>query len=159
MFKNAFEDLDVLVCFAVKANSNIAVLRTLGQLGAGADIVSGGELQRVLDAGIPAHKLVFSGVAKSNEEIANALEAGVMQFNVESDAELDAISLIASKLGNIANVAIRINPDVAADTHAKISTGKRGDKFGVDWGGNGYTYLQDWKCTTLRGRLSFVEPE
>ena len=133
LFKNAFEDLDVLVCFAAKANSNIAVLRTLGQLGAGADIVSGGELQRALDAGIPAHKLVFSGVAKTDEEIANALEAGVMQFNVESDAELDAISVIASQLGNTANVAIRINPDVAANTHAKISTGKRGDKFGIDW--------------------------
>lgn len=133
VFQDAFSDVDSLVCFAVKANSNVAVLRTLGDMGAGADIVSVGEMQRALDAGIPANKLIFSGVAKEDHEIEAALTHGILQFNVESDAELDAISRVATRMGKTAPIAIRINPHVVAETHEKISTGKKGDKFGIDW--------------------------
>ena len=127
----ALEGLDAGICYAVKANSNGAVLRLMGDMGAGADIVSGGELQRALRAGIPAHRIVFSGVGKSAAEIELALDAGVARFNVESRAELDLLQALASKHGALARASVRINPDVDALTHAKISTGKSENKFGV----------------------------
>lgn len=122
-----------LVAFAVKANANLAVLRILASEGLGADVVSGGELQRARAAGIPADKIVFSGVGKTRAEMALALEAGVYQFNVESEPELDALDEVARGLGRRAPIALRINPDVSAGGHAKISTGKAEDKFGVAW--------------------------
>ena len=127
----ALKDMDAGICYAVKANSNGAVLRLLGDMGAGADIVSGGELQRALRAGIPADRIVFSGVGKSADEIKQALDAGVARFNLESRAELDLLQAIASSRGLVARASVRINPDVDAMTHAKISTGKSENKFGV----------------------------
>ena len=127
----ALEGLDAGICYAVKANSNGAVLRLLGDMGAGADIVSGGELRRALLAGIPADRIVFSGVGKSTDEIEQALDAGVARFNLESRAELDLLQMLASARGVAARASVRINPDVDALTHAKISTGKSENKFGV----------------------------
>ena len=131
VFADAFSGLDTLVAYAMKANSNQAVIRTLGQLGAGADVVSGGELARALAAGIPAERIVFSGVGKTAAEIDAALSAGIYCFNVESEPELHAISTRACAMGQLAPVSFRINPDVDARTHAKISTGKKSDKFGI----------------------------
>ncbi|QPB24328.1 diaminopimelate decarboxylase [Rhizobium sp. 007] len=119
------------ICFAVKANSNVSVLRLLSDLGCGMDIVSGGELERALAAGTQPSKLVFSGVGKTRAEISRALAVGIHQINVESPAELDAIRDIARSLGRRAPIVFRVNPDVDAKTHAKISTGKKGDKFGI----------------------------
>ena len=130
-YKNAFSAQDALVCFAVKANSNQAVLATLAKLGSGADVVSMGEIRRAIAAGIPANKIVYSGVAKSQEEIHYALSLGILQFNVESEPELELISKVATSLNTTAAIAFRINPDVCAQTHAKISTGKAENKFGV----------------------------
>ena len=129
--KDALAGLDAGICYAVKANGNGAVLRLIGEEGAGADIVSGGELQRALRAGIPAERIVFSGVGKTDAQIAMALQAGIARFNVESRAELDAIQRIAATNGCVARASVRINPDVDALTHAKISTGKAENKFGV----------------------------
>ena len=129
----AFEGMDCLIAYSVKANGNLAVLKTLASEGCGADVVSGGELKRALTAGIPAEKTVFSGVGKTREEMALALEQGIHQFNVESGAELMALSDVAASMGKIAPVALRVNPDVAAGGHPNISTGKSGDKFGVPW--------------------------
>ena len=131
VFARAFEGLDTLVCFAVKANSNIAVLKTLADQGAGADVVSGGELKRALVAGIPVDKIVFSGVGKTKEELTSALNAGVMQINVESVPELEALNEVAQSMGVQAPVSIRVNPDVDAKTHAKITTGLSENKFGI----------------------------
>src|SRR5260221_3983451 len=131
VFADAFADVPAVVCYALKANSNQAVIATLARLGAGADIVSGGELKRALAAGVPAGKIVFSGVGKTKEEIAAALAAGIYCFNVESEPELAALSAIASETKRTAPVSVRINPDVDAKTHAKISTGKAENKFGV----------------------------
>lgn len=131
VFAEAFADIDALVCYAMKANSNQAVLKTLAGLGAGADVVSGGELARALAAGIPAQKIMFSGVGKTAAEIDAGLDAGIFCFNVESEPELHAISARASASGRTAHVSFRINPDVDARTHAKISTGKKADKFGI----------------------------
>ncbi len=128
---NAFRSLDALICFAVKANSNQAVLATLARLGAGMDVVSEGELRRARAAGTPAEKIIFAGVGKTREEMAYALNQGIHGFNVESEPELAALSEVAHGLGRTANVAIRVNPDVDAKTHAKISTGKSENKFGV----------------------------
>jgi diaminopimelate decarboxylase len=122
-----------LVAYAVKANGNLSVIKTLAKLGAGADIVSLGELKRVIAAGVVASKIVFSGVGKKRTEIAAALEAGIFQFNVESEAELDVINEIALSKGVRAAIALRVNPDVDARTHAKISTGKAENKFGIGW--------------------------
>ncbi|MCB1419712.1 MAG: diaminopimelate decarboxylase [Notoacmeibacter sp.] len=133
VFSKAFEGLDTLVCYAMKANSNQAVLRTLAMLGAGADVVSEGELRRALAAGIPAGRIVFSGVGKTAREIDLALEAGIHCFNVESEPELEHISARADALGKVAPVSMRINPDVDAKTHKKISTGKAENKFGIPW--------------------------
>ena len=127
----ALHGMDALVCYAVKANSNQAILQLVADAGAGADIVSGGELWRCLRAGIPAERIVFSGVGKRADEIEQALDAGVARFNVESRAELDLIQQIAAARGEVARASVRINPDVDALTHAKISTGKSENKFGV----------------------------
>ena len=123
---------DFTICYATKANSNLAVLKLLGGLGAGADIVSGGELARALAAGIPPSKIVFSGVGKSEEELHAAIAKGIFQINVESEEELAQISAIAVKLKKKVAVSIRVNPDVDAKTHAKITTGKKENKFGID---------------------------
>jgi diaminopimelate decarboxylase len=131
VFAGAFKGLETLVCFAVKANSNIAVLKTLADQGAGADVVSGGELKRALVAGIPADKIVFSGVGKTKEELTSALNAGVMQINVESVPELETLNEVAQSMGMQAPVSIRVNPDVDAKTHAKITTGLSENKFGI----------------------------
>ena len=131
VFSKAFAGIDVLVCYALKANSNQAVIRTLAKLGAGADVVSEGELRRALAAGIPPEKIVFSGVGKTAREMDLALEAGILCFNVESEPELELLSARAVALGKTAPVSLRINPDVDAKTHKKISTGKAEDKFGI----------------------------
>jgi len=133
VFDDAFPDRDVLVAYSVKANSNLAVLATLARLGAGADVVSGGELTRALTAGIPADKIVFSGVGKTRDEMKAALEAGIRVFNVESQPELFALNDVAISLGKVAPIAFRINPDVSAGGHEKISTGKAENKFGIAW--------------------------
>ena len=122
-----------LIAFSVKANSNLAVLRTLGRLGAGADVVSGGELKKALAAGIPSERIVFSGVGKTKPEMRAALAAKIHQFNVESEPELYALSDVASETGSIAPITIRVNPDIDAKTHAKITTGTSETKFGVPW--------------------------
>jgi len=129
----AFSDIDCLIAYSVKANGNLAVLATLAAEGCGADVVSGGELQRALKAGISPEKIVFSGVGKTREEMALGLEKGIHQFNVESAAELEILSEVAESLGKTAPIALRVNPDVAAGGHPNISTGKQGDKFGVPW--------------------------
>ncbi|WP_075291456.1 diaminopimelate decarboxylase [Pararhizobium arenae] len=131
VFAKAFHDVDALVCYAMKANSNQAVLKTLARLGAGVDVVSGGELRRALAAGIPASRIMFSGVGKTVQEMDLALEAGIYCFNVESEPELEVLNLRAIRLGKKAHVSFRINPDVDAKTHAKISTGKKENKFGI----------------------------
>ncbi len=124
---------DPLIAFAVKANSNVAVLRTLGNLGAGADVVSEGEVRRALAAGIPPERIVFSGVGKTEAEIAFAVGTGVAEINVESEPELHLVNRVAQGLGRRAAVAIRVNPDVSAGGHAKIATGKAENKFGVSF--------------------------
>lgn len=133
VFADGFAGADALICYALKANSNQAVIRTFAELGAGADVVSLGELKRALAAGVPADKIVFAGVGKTREEMAAALEAGIFQFNVESEPELELLSEVAESRGLVAPVAVRVNPDVDALTHAKISTGKRENKFGIPW--------------------------
>jgi diaminopimelate decarboxylase len=131
VFADAFADIDALVCYAMKANSNQAVLKTLARLGAGADVVSEGELRRALAAGIPAEKIVFSGVGKTAREMDFALQAGIHCFNVESEPELELLSERAQAAGKAAPISLRINPDVDAKTHRKISTGKAENKFGI----------------------------
>lgn len=131
VFAEAFAGTDALVCYAVKANSNQAVLKTLAKLGAGMDVVSEGELRRALAAGVPAEKIVFSGVGKTVREIDFALDAGIYCFNVESEPELEVLNARAVAKGVKAPVSFRINPDVDAKTHAKISTGKKENKFGI----------------------------
>jgi diaminopimelate decarboxylase len=133
VFSEGLAGVDALVCYAMKANSNQAVLKTLAKLGAGADVVSEGELRRALAAGIPASKIVFSGVGKSPREMDFALAAGIHCFNVESRPELEMLSSRAVAAGKIAPVSIRINPDVDARTHKKISTGKKENKFGIPY--------------------------
>jgi len=133
-FANALHERNHLICYAVKANSNLAILNIFARLGAGFDIVSGGELQRVLAAGGDARKVVFSGVGKSVAEMRMALEAGILCFNVESAAELGRLNEVAGSLGKVAPVSLRVNPDVDAKTHPYISTGLRQNKFGVAYG-------------------------
>lgn len=130
-YQKALQGRPHLVCFAVKSNSNLAVLQTFAQAGCGFDIVSGGELERVLAAGGDAGKVVFSGVGKSRREMKQGLEAGVRCFNVESTAELEVLSEVATQIGRTARVSLRVNPDVDAGTHPYISTGLKGNKFGV----------------------------
>ncbi|CCG08129.1 diaminopimelate decarboxylase [Pararhodospirillum photometricum] len=129
----AFTGQDAHVCFATKTNGNKAVLTLLGRLGAGADVVSVGEMRHAIAAGIPAKRVVFSGVGKTRDELTAALSLGIAQINVESEPELRALSEFASAMGTLAPVALRINPDVTADTHDKISTGRKENKFGIDW--------------------------
>ncbi|HEX4617945.1 MAG TPA: diaminopimelate decarboxylase [Stellaceae bacterium] len=131
-FADAFLPGRPLICYAVKANSNLAVLRLLAGLGAGADVVSEGELRRALAAGVPPERIIFSGVGKTAAEMGMALDAGIHQINVESVPELRRLSEVASAQGRIARIAIRVNPDVDAHTHAKISTGRKENKFGVE---------------------------
>jgi diaminopimelate decarboxylase len=133
VFAKAFASLDAMICYALKANSNQAVLTTLAKLGAGADVVSEGELRRALVAGIPPARIVFSGVGKTAREMDFALAAGIHCFNVESEPELELLSARAVAAGKVAPVSLRINPNVDARTHKKISTGKAENKFGVPW--------------------------
>ncbi|MBL4695882.1 MAG: diaminopimelate decarboxylase [Rhizobiaceae bacterium] len=133
VFEEAFSDIPSKICYALKANSNQAVLKILADMGSGADVVSEGELMRVLKAGIPPEKIMFSGVGKTAREIDAALNADIFCFNVESLPELYHLSQRAVALGKTARVSFRINPDVDAGTHEKISTGKAGDKFGIPW--------------------------
>lgn len=132
VFDGAFKDLPHLTCFAVKSNSNLAILRLFVEEGGGVDIVSGGELYRALQAGVDPQKVVYSGVGKKTEEIEFALNTGILMFNVESAQELEAISLCAQRMGKIAGIALRINPDVDAQTHPHISTGMKENKFGIN---------------------------
>ena len=129
----AFKDTDHLLCYAMKANSNQAVIKTMAALGAGMDVVSEGELRRALAAGVPARKIVFSGVGKTAKEMAYALREGIACFNVESEPELELLSTVAQRVGQRASVSIRVNPDVDAKSHAKISTGKADNKFGITY--------------------------
>ncbi len=132
-FTDAFAGEDVMICYAMKANSNQSVIKTFADLGAGADVVSVGEMRRALAAGVPAEKIIFAGVGKTAEELAAAIEAGIYQINVESEPELRLLSVLAVQMDKTANVAIRINPDVDAGTHEHISTGRKDDKFGIPW--------------------------
>lgn len=131
VFATAFADVRALVCYAMKANSNQAVVKTLAKLGAGADVVSGGELRRARLAGIPPDKIMFSGIGKTEPELALAVDEGIFCVNVESEAELELLSSIASAKGRSACVSIRVNPDIDAKTHHKIATGKAENKFGI----------------------------
>ncbi len=131
LFNEALEWADHLVCFAVKSNSNLAVLKLLGDMGAGMDVVSGGEFRRAIAAGVPGERIVFSGVGKTKDEMRLALSYNIRQFNLESEPEYRALSEVASEMGVDAPVAVRVNPDVDAKTHAKISTGKSENKFGI----------------------------
>ena len=133
VMRDAFDGIPTLVAFAMKANSNQAVLKLIGKEGAGADVVSGGELERAIAAGIPASRIVFSGVGKTVAEMRRGLELGIKCFNLESEPELERLSEIAQSAGRIAPVSVRINPDVDAGTHAKISTGKKENKFGIPY--------------------------
>lgn len=150
VFSEAFGGLDALICYAVKANSNQAVLRTLAREGAGADVVSLGELARALKAGIPADKIVFSGVGKTREEMTAALNAGIKQFNAESEAELEVLDEVACGMDKVAPVSVRVNPDVDAKTHAKISTGKSENKFGIAWQKAGAVYARIGELPNLK---------
>src|SRR5215813_5657114 len=131
VFADVFSDVSALVCYAMKANSNQAVVKTLAALGAGADVVSGGELKRARAAGIVPDRIMFSGIGKTDRELALAVDEGILCVNVESEAELELLSSIAAGKGRIANVSVRVNPDVDARTHAKIATGKAENKFGI----------------------------
>ena len=131
VFADAFADVRALVCYSLKANSNQAVIATLARLGAGADVVSEGELKRALAAGVPPQKIMFSGVGKTVRELALAVDENVLCVNVESERELELLSAIAASKGRTANISVRVNPDVDAKTHAKIATGKAENKFGV----------------------------
>ena len=131
VFAGAFADVPALVCYAMKANSNQAVVRTLARLGAGADVVSGGELKRARAAGVPAEKIMFSGIGKTAPELVLAIDEGILCVNVESEPELELLSSIASAKGRSICVSLRVNPDVDPKTHAKIATGKAENKFGI----------------------------
>lgn len=130
--QTAFAELDPVICYSVKANSNLGILKVMRDAGSSFDVVSGGEMYRVKAAGADTSKVVFAGVGKTDDEIRFALENNVLMFNVESEAELDAIAAVAGSMGVVAPVALRLNPDVDAKTHAKTTTGKKGNKFGMD---------------------------
>ncbi len=131
VFAGAFADVPSLVCYSLKANSNQAVIATLAKLGAGADVVSGGELKRALAAGVPRDKIMFSGIGKTAAELAMALDENILCVNVESEPELELLSSIAASKGRTACISVRVNPDVDAKTHAKIATGRSENKFGI----------------------------
>ena len=147
-FAEAFAPASPLICYAVKANANLAVLRVFARLGAGADVVSEGELRRALAAGIPPQRIIFSGIGKTRAELEFALAAGIHQINVESIPELRRLSEIAAARGATARIAIRVNPDVDALTHAKIATGKKENKFGIDLedAGEAYAVASELPC-------------
>lgn len=130
--QNAFSEVDPVICYSVKANGNLSLLKTMNDAGSSFDVVSGGELYRVQQAGADTSRVVFAGVGKTDEEIRQALKADILMFDVESEAELDAIAVIAAEVGNIGRVALRLNPDIDAKTHRKTTTGKKGNKFGMD---------------------------
>jgi diaminopimelate decarboxylase len=150
VFAGAFADVPALVCYAMKANSNQAVIATLARLGAGADVVSGGELKRALAAGIPRDKIMFSGVGKKADELAAAVDAGILCINVESEPELALLSQIAAAKGRTVCVSLRVNPDVDAKTHAKIATGKSENKFGIPISRAREVYAQAGKLKGVR---------
>ncbi|EKS30848.1 diaminopimelate decarboxylase [Afipia felis] len=150
VFTEAFAGLDTLVCYAMKANSNQSVLRTLARLGAGADVVSGGELMRARAAGIPAEKIVFSGVGKTEAELRQALAENILCINVESEPELELLSRIAHETGTTARISLRLNPDIGAGGHAKISTGKSENKFGIPLEGARAVYARAAKLPGIR---------
>ncbi|MGH6767375.1 MAG: diaminopimelate decarboxylase family protein, partial [Bradyrhizobium sp.] len=131
VFSQAFAGEKTLVCYAMKANSNQSVLRTLARLGAGADVVSGGELKRALAAGIPPDRILFSGIGKTETELRAALAADILCINIESEPELELLSRLAAESGKTARISVRVNPDIDAGTHAKISTGRSENKFGI----------------------------
>ncbi|PIE12281.1 MAG: diaminopimelate decarboxylase [Rhodobacterales bacterium] len=131
LFDEALEGTEHLVCYAMKAASNIAILKLLGEMGAGMDVVSGGEYARAIAAGVPGDRIVFSGVGKTREEMRTALDGGIRQFNLESEPEMEVLNEVAVSMGKVAPVTIRVNPDVDAKTHAKIATGKSENKFGI----------------------------
>ena len=149
VFAGAFADVPSLVCYAMKANSNQAVIRTLARLGAGADVVSGGELKRARAAGIPADKIMFSGVGKTAGEMALAIDENILCVNVESEPELDLLSSIANAKGRSVHVSIRVNPDIDPKTHAKIATGKAENKFGIPISGAREVYARAAKLPGL----------
>ena len=150
VFSEAFAGVPSLVCYAMKANSNQAVLRTLAQLGSGADVVSGGELKRALAAGIPREKIMFSGIGKTEAELAQAIDEDILCVNVESEGELALLSKIAAGKGATALISVRVNPDVDPKTHAKIATGKAENKFGIPLGSAREVYAQAAKMPGLR---------
>jgi diaminopimelate decarboxylase len=150
VFANAFADVPSLVCYAVKANSNQAVIATLAKLGSGADVVSEGELKRARAAGVPAEKIMFSGIGKTARELALAVDENILCVNVESEAELELLSSIAAGKGRTANVSVRVNPDIDARTHAKIATGKAENKFGIPLSRAREVYARAAKLPGLR---------
>ncbi len=150
LFTEALSPLPHLVCFAIKSLSNVAVLKVLGDLGAGMDVVSGGEYLRARAAGVPGERIVFSGVGKTRAEMRMALQGGIRQFNVESEPELRALSEVAVSLGAIAPITIRVNPDVDAKTHEKIATGKKDNKFGIPIGRASAVYAEAARLPGLR---------
>ncbi|TYB87089.1 diaminopimelate decarboxylase [Oceaniovalibus sp. ACAM 378] len=131
LFNDALAGMEHLVCYAMKANSNLAVLKLLGDLGAGMDVVSGGEYRRARAAGVPGDRIVFSGIGKTKDEMRLALTGGIRQFNVESEPEMEALNQVALSLNTVAPISVRVNPDVDAKTHEKIATGRKEDKFGI----------------------------
>lgn len=149
-FDEPFKEIPHLTCYSIKSNSNIAIISIFASLGGGADIVSGGELYRALKAGIPPEKVVFSGVGKSDEEIINAIQKGILMFNVESLNEIEVINKLAKKLKKIANIALRVNPDVDPHTHSYITTGKSVNKFGIELGQALEIYSNTDKYKNLR---------
>ena len=152
VFSAAFADVDSLVCYAMKANSNQSVLRTLARLGAGADVVSGGELKRALAAGIPPNKILFSGVGKTATELRAALSEDILCINVESEPELELLSALAVEMGRTARISIRVNPDVDSGGHAKITTGKSENKFGIPLAGARAVYARAAKLPGIKVR-------
>ncbi|HZS63657.1 MAG TPA: diaminopimelate decarboxylase [Xanthobacteraceae bacterium] len=150
VFTEAFADVRALVCYAMKANSNQAVIKTLANLGAGADVVSEGELKRARAAGIPPRKIMFSGVGKTARELALAVDEGILCINVESEPELELLSAIASSKGRDAEISLRVNPDIDAKTHAKIATGKAENKFGIPLSGARDVYARAAKLPGIR---------
>jgi diaminopimelate decarboxylase len=150
VFAGAFADVDALVCYALKANSNQAVIATLAKLGAGADVVSEGELLRARAAGVPPQKIMFSGVGKTARELALAVDQGILCVNVESEAELELLAAIAVGKGRSIDVSVRVNPDIDAKTHAKIATGKAENKFGVPISGARDVYARAAKLKGVR---------
>jgi len=154
LFDDALDGMDHLICFAMKSCSNLAVLKVLADAGAGMDVVSIGEYMRAKAVGVPGDKIVFSGVGKTAEEMRIALTGGIRQFNVESEPEMAVLSRVATELGVEAPITVRVNPDVDAKTHAKISTGKKEDKFGIPISRAREVYATAAACARMGTRLA-----